>query len=94
MVGSDATVLHWDGVSWTTMPSGTWQWIRGIWGISNRELFAVAASTGGYGAVLHFDGERWSELISNAGPALTGIWGAAGGELWACGAGATVLRRK
>jgi hypothetical protein len=76
------------------MPSGTWQWIQGIWGLSARDVWAVASSAGGHGAILHYDGESWREVVSHAGPALRGIWASPDGELWVAGAQAATLRRK
>jgi photosystem II stability/assembly factor-like uncharacterized protein len=49
-VGSEGTILHYDGTTWSTMTSGSTADLRGVWGSSGSDLFAVGTS----GTVLHY----------------------------------------
>jgi hypothetical protein len=57
-VGYDGTILHYDGVSWTSQASGTQKDLQGVWGSSGRDVYAA-----GYdGALVHYDGHVWSPV--------------------------------
>ncbi|MGA1842802.1 MAG: outer membrane protein transport protein [bacterium] len=86
-VGTNGTILHYDGTAWTTMNSGTTQSLYEIWGTSSEDIFAV----GSEGAIVHFDGSAWSEMISGTDKDLNGVWGTSAKDVFAVGAGGTIL---
>jgi hypothetical protein len=44
-VGSQGTILHYDGSTWSTMASGTTSWeLTAVWGASASDVYSV-----GYG---------------------------------------------
>src|SRR5439155_24543276 len=47
-VGKGGVILHWDGISWVTEPSGSTADLRAVWG-DGGEVFAVGAG----GTILH-----------------------------------------
>ena len=47
-----STILHYDGLIWSSMKSGTGITLNGIWGSSGTDVFAVGDS----GVILHYDG--------------------------------------
>jgi YVTN family beta-propeller protein len=64
-VGSDGTILHFDGASWSEMVGSTTYRVRAVWGSSASNIFGVGGTggAGGYPLVLHFDGHTWSSTI-------------------------------
>jgi hypothetical protein len=46
------TILHYDGAVWSQMDSGTSEHLTGVWGASERDVFAVGVG----GTILHYDG--------------------------------------
>ncbi|MDF2692676.1 MAG: Type fimbrial biosis protein PilY1, partial [Labilithrix sp.] len=56
-VGELATIVHWDGQSWTlatsALPLGTKPDLNGIWGSGPEDVWAV-----GKGTALHFTGKK------------------------------------
>ena len=68
-------IEHWDGVSWSIVPSpnfnGFGGFFFGINGVANNDLWAVGAytMTGGQDqtAIAHFDGTSWSAVASPTG---------------------------
>ena len=62
-VGSNGTILHFDGSTWSYMTSPVTDHLLGIWGNSASDIYAV-----GYdGVVLRYDGSVWSVMISGYG---------------------------
>jgi hypothetical protein len=58
-VGSDGTVIHFDGATWQVMDSGAEKTLVGVWASAPDDVYAV-----GYdGTVLHYDGDTWSNLV-------------------------------
>jgi len=47
-VGSEGTILHYDGTQWSEMPSGTRDWLTSVWGTSSGDVVVV----GGTGTIL------------------------------------------
>ena len=80
-VGKNGTILHGDGWEWTSMDSGTTEWLRGVWGSAGNDVFAV----GGNGTILHYDGASWSKMNSDEWRWLIAIWGAAANDVYAVG---------
>ena len=87
-VGDYGTILHFDGIEWSSMNSGTTEDLRDIWGSSQNNVFTV----GERGTILHFDGSTWSSMESGTTTeALYGVWGSSANDIFAVGSGQTIL---
>ena len=87
IVGEDATVLRWNGVSLTVHAVPTTQTLRGIWGASPNEVWAV----GDEGTILRWDGAEWSLVTSGVSVDLHDVGGTGANDLWVVGAEGTIL---
>ncbi len=71
---------------WSRMESTVSSDLRGIWGTSSTNIYAVGYdhSKAG-GVILHFDGERWSRIEGGADNYLHAIWGTDKNNIYAVG---------
>jgi hypothetical protein len=86
-VGSDSTILYYDGNTWSNMNSGIpYVVLRDVWGSSGSDVFAVSLR-GSF--LLHYDGNSWTNMnIDSSLPgdsSLYGIWGSSGSDVFAVG---------
>jgi hypothetical protein len=51
-------ILHFDGTSWSAMSHPSSGDIRGVYGLTSTNVYAVTT----YGEVLHYDGTSWAEV--------------------------------
>jgi len=72
---------------WTEMTSATSEELKGVWGISGSDVFAVGLN----GTILHYDGNDWTEMISSTSAHLLGVWGISGSDVFAVGRYGTIL---
>ena len=88
--GSNTTLLHFNGTSWSVVFSGGTPPIdlTGIWGTSGSDVFLV----GEFGVIVHYDGTTWTQLASPTANNLFGVWGSGGTQVIVVGDGGTVLR--
>ncbi len=86
-VGYNGTVLHYDGINWSSMTSGTTEFLYGVWGSSGIDVFTVGLN----GTVIHYDGINWSSMTSGTIEHLNGVWGSSGTNVFAVGYNGTVL---
>ncbi len=82
-VGSGGTILHFDGVAWSPVPSGTTRNLHAVWGSSAGNVYAVGAA----GTVVHFDGSAWSAATIGTSQTLRGVWGSSASDVYAVAAG-------
>ena len=54
------TILHYNGMRWERVHSGTALWLSSVWGDSKQDVFAA----GDNGVILHFDGIQWIPIES------------------------------
>jgi hypothetical protein len=82
-VGSDGTILHFDGAVWSGMTSGSTANLVGVFGASPSDVVVV----GNDWAALHYDGVSWSAMTTMDAPgwALNGVWGSADTDIFAVG---------
>jgi hypothetical protein len=85
-VGKAGAILHYDGVAWTSMPSGTSTDLYAVWVRGPHDAFAVGQD----GVILHLDSLGWAPIRSSTTFALTGVWGNAD-SLFFAGDGGTTL---
>jgi hypothetical protein len=90
IVGDGGTVVHYDGLSFAAMATGSDEELRGVWGSSPSDVFAVGSTS----TVLHYDGVTWSSM--GTGPLtnyqyLYGVWGSSGKDVFAVGQTGSIL---
>ncbi len=75
-------ILHYDGTAWSPMTIEATSPLRGLWGSSSSDVFAV----GDHGTVLHYDGSAWSQMdIGTTMADVRGIWGTSATDVFAVG---------
>jgi photosystem II stability/assembly factor-like uncharacterized protein len=52
VVGTEGTILHYNGAVWQVMDSGTAQTLEGIWGTLDGSVFTVGVQ----GTILYYNG--------------------------------------
>jgi hypothetical protein len=93
VVGDSGTVIHYNGVSWSTVASGATSCsLKSVWGSSTDNVWAVGdrLSKGGNDyryTILHSidNGSTWSDLQVANGQNLKSIWGSSATDIWAVG---------
>jgi hypothetical protein len=87
-VGNNGTLLHYNGNTWSSIPTGISNLgLTGVWGSSANNIFVVGWS----GTILHFNGTSWSAMTSGTPYDLFGVWGDAPNSVFAVGAMQTIL---
>jgi len=91
-VGDFGRIVHNSGGAWSLMAS-LGPTLRGVWGASATEVFAVGdAYLGTYG-IFHYDGATWSRMTSpSTSLTLFDVAGSNPTNVWAVGDGGVVLR--
>ena len=81
-VGSNKTILHYDGSQWTSMQSNITfpspVTLLAVWGASANDVFAA----GTWGVVVHYDGNQWSQ-VHTAVYTINDLWGSSGSDVYA-----------
>jgi hypothetical protein len=94
--GYSTLIEHWDGVSWSVVPSPNGSEINYLWaaaGISANDVWAVGIQYNGVGPIRtlleHWDGAQWTLVPSPNGQSqeshLTSIVGLTATEVWSVG---------
>ena len=89
-VGYDGLVLHYDGLAWRAMASGTTAHLYDVWGSSATDVFAVGA----FGTILHYDGAGWRPMENKMDRPvlfLDGVWGSSPADVFAVGYDGLIL---
>ena len=60
VVGNEGRILHYDGIAWSPMESGTTNNLSAVWGNAADAVFVV----GDDGMILRYDGADWSPMVS------------------------------
>lgn len=84
------TLLHWDGIAWSTTQFEDGHELRSVWGSSRDDVWAVGDASDFF----HFDGKTWSPITLPMTPAVadfTSIFGSSSSDVWAVGASGTAL---
>jgi hypothetical protein len=84
-VAGTGVILHYDGVCWSSMPSGTSDDLNCVWG-SADDVFAVGEG----GTILHFDRASWTPMDSGTSADLGGVWGSARDDVFVVGRQGTI----
>ncbi|TMM47787.1 WD40/YVTN/BNR-like repeat-containing protein [Colwellia ponticola] len=70
-VGDEGLILHFDGLNWQRMASGTKSALYGLWAWDNEHLLAP----GDFGLILRYNGTEWAEFNVGTENFLYGAWG-------------------
>lgn len=87
---TEASVMHFNGSTWSAMTVPASRELIGVWGSSPRDVFAVGAA----GSILHYNGTEWSTMSNPvAGGIITlwDVWGSGPTDVYAVGDQETVL---
>ena len=80
-VEGNSSIHHFDGSKWRKMESLDEFTLRGIWGSSKSNIYAVGVTWPS--GILHYDGSKWNQEIS--GVELQSIWGSDYNDIFAVG---------
>jgi len=72
---------------WFEHDSNTSSDLRGVWGSSKNDVFAVGDS----GVIQHYDGIEWTTLNSGVGDDIFGVWGTGPDNVYAVTAAGAIL---
>ncbi len=86
-VGFYGVILRYDGLAWNEMVSGTSEFLLGVWGGGESDVFAV----GNNGTILHNDGTGWEPMESPVSANLRSVWGRSATDVYAVGDGGVIL---
>jgi hypothetical protein len=86
-VGTSGTILHYDGSTWSAMPSGTTAVLGEVWGTGPHDVYAVGPG----GTIVHYDGSTWSAMNSGVTVPLNCVWSSSPDDVFAVGHGDTIL---
>jgi len=90
VVGSNGTLLHYDGTVWAPMVPAegiSTNHFLGVWGSSPTDVFAV-----GEGVIEHYDGGDWLPMpLPNPDLVFWGVWGRSPSDVYAAASGGTIL---
>jgi hypothetical protein len=82
--GRGPMVVHWDGTSWTRLPTGQSGNLWWVFGTGSGPLYMG----GDGGMILRFDGTDFTRMTTPGTETVFGIWGASDSDLWAVGGAA------
>lgn len=86
-VGDEGLILHWNGLEWKRMISGTKSALYSIWGYDDTHILAV----GDFGLVLRWNGEHWTEFYAGTENFLFDVWGDALDDIFIVGLSGTLV---
>lgn len=78
-VGALGTVLHWDGTSWKSEPSGYTGYVSSVWGSGSKDVWFGCEN----GSLLHWDGSKISTVSTGLTGWALGLWGSGASDIWA-----------
>lgn len=90
-VGAYGTFVRGNGVTWSTINTGTPQSLFGVWGSSDTDIWAVGGTAGSASAIIHYDGQSAKVVISPTIQKLNAVWGSANNNIYAVGDGGAIL---
>jgi hypothetical protein len=87
-VGWNGVIFRYDGTQWRSAPSGTHQFLYGVWAAAPSSAFAVGAT----GLILHSagPGSPWTSTKVRT-EFLFGVWGSSAVDVFAVGQGGTIF---
>lgn len=73
--------------SWSTQTSTAKQTLNALWGLSDKEIYAV----GNQGTIVKYNGSQWATIPSPTTSHLISIYGTSSTDIWAAGFDGTIL---
>ena len=89
--GGSATVLHFDGTSWSQFPSTAYGWMEDVSAVASDDIWGCGNDQANSAVLYHYDGSSWSAQRLEGVQDLWGIHARASDDVWAVGKGGTVL---
>lgn len=86
-VGDEGLILHWNGIKWQRMISGTKSALYSVWGQDDKHVLAI----GDFGLVLRWNGENWAEFYAGTENFLFDVWGNALDDIFIVGLSGTLV---
>ncbi|MGE0086683.1 MAG: WD40/YVTN/BNR-like repeat-containing protein [Desulfococcaceae bacterium] len=83
-VGWYGMIMHYDGLQWEVMDSGTEDALRHVWGYDGNTVFAVGGDTDG-AVIVRYDGETWTQVYSHPDQIINWVWGTSPDNVYAAG---------
>ena len=87
-VGTDGTILRFDGSLWRRETSGATQHLKGVWGSGGGYVYAVGEG----GTILRRGSQGWVAMASGTTASLHAVWGISMTDVVAVGAGGVIVR--
>lgn len=85
-VGDEGLVLHFDGLRWQRMSSGTKSALYSLWAWDDQRMLAP----GDFGLMLRYNGKEWTEFNVGSENFLYGVWGDSLSNIYAVGLSGTL----
>ena len=85
-VGDEGLVLHFNGLNWQRMPSGTKSALYSLWAWDDERMLAP----GDFGLMLRYNGKEWTEFNVGSENFLYGVWGDSLSNIYAVGLSGTL----
>jgi len=87
-VGTNGTIVHSDGTTWSLMESNTISSLYAVWGLSSSNVYAAGSG----GVIMHYDGSEWSVAhIDPDGETFMSIWGSSADDIHVGGQGGKIV---
>jgi len=89
-IGSEGTILHYNGNSWSQMESGTKYHLKDIWGFASDDVYACGGNINNAvyrdkPILLHYDGTSWESLLDTTkeeNDHIVSNWGTSSNNLY------------
>jgi hypothetical protein len=82
-VGDMGAIFHRVSGTWTVMPSGTTNSLRGVWAASASDVWAGGVG----GTILRFNGTVWTTITGVTTSDVDAVWGSSSNDVWLVGSG-------
>jgi len=89
LVGDAGCIAHFDGNSWSEVPSGFNERLSGVWAATPSRAWAVGVG----GTILGWNGKTWHRQEGDTLRDLLAISGSSAHDVWIVGEGGTILHR-
>ena len=89
LVGDAGCIAHFDGNSWSEVPSGFDERLSGVWAATPSRAWAVGVG----GTILGWNGKTWHRQEGDTLRDLLAISGSSAHDVWIVGEGGTILHR-
>jgi hypothetical protein len=98
-VGEHGRITHWDGATFTELPSGTDATLYGVWAAAPNDAWAVGGTpdqpTSANDVVLHWDGSSWKAQAMPVAKhvAFFKVWGPGSDDIYVVGEAGVIWHR-